>query len=113
MFFGGNRKAIEALEQRLATAGRERDALRAELDAAKARIAEMEGHCVVAESEKDRASAVARAATCFGDSFTAVRASLQALTDEMEARRRKAAESSTETRTSSSSGRASSSTSTS
>ena len=99
MFFGGNRKTIEALEQRLATAEQERDALRAELDATKTRIDEMEGHCMVAESEKDRASAVARAATCFGDSFVAVRASLQALTDEMEDRRRKAAESSTETRT--------------
>lgn len=99
MLFGGNRKVIEALEQRLACAEQERDGLRVELDAAKARISEMEAHCLVAESEKERASAIARAATCFGDSCTAVRSSLQALTDEMAERRRKAAESSTETRT--------------
>ena len=54
---------------------------------------------MTAESEKDRASAVARAATCFGDAYTTVRASPQSLTDEMEARRRKAAESSAETLT--------------
>jgi len=97
MLFGGNRKALETLEQRLAGVEQERGTLRAELDAANAKIAEMAGHCVTAESERDRASAVARAATCFGDSFTTVRASLQSLTDEMEARRRKAAESSAET----------------
>jgi methyl-accepting chemotaxis protein len=99
MFFSGNKKIVDELKQRLSLAEQERDGLRSELAAANARIAEMEGHCRIAESEKDHASAIARAATCFGESFAAVRGSLQTLTEDMEGKRRKAAESSAETLT--------------
>jgi methyl-accepting chemotaxis protein len=99
MFFSGSKKVIADIERRLANAEQERESLRKELDEAQARIAEMEGHCTIAEADKNRSAAVARAATCFGESFTAVRGSLQTLAEDMEGKRRKAAESSAETLT--------------
>lgn len=97
MFFFNHKKIVAELELRLAQTAQERDALRAELEKAQARIAEMERQCTLAEAEKTHAAAVARAATCFGESFAAVRASLQALADDMEDKRHKAAAASAET----------------
>lgn len=97
MFFSNHKKIVAELEQRLRQAEQDRDALRADLANAQARIDEMERHCTVAEAGKNRASVVARAATCFGESFAAVRASLQTLADDMEGKRQTAAKSSAET----------------
>ncbi len=99
MFFSGAKRKIAELTARSADAEREREALRRELDEARVRLADADARIAALEADKEHAGVVAQAASCFGESFAAVRASLQALAEGMEDRRLAAADSAARSRT--------------
>ena len=99
MLFTGTKKTVVGLNSRLAAALQECEALRHEGDETRAQLTAAERRIAALDAEKELSAAVAQAATCFGESFAAVRGSLQSLATDMEGKRRKAAESSTKTLT--------------
>ena len=95
MFFSGKR--IDQLTARLSILERERDTLAQDLDQSRRQLAAANEQVAALDAAQAHATAVIRAATCFGGSFAAVRGSLLALAEDMDGKRRTAAASSAET----------------
>jgi methyl-accepting chemotaxis protein len=91
MFFSGKSRLVDDLQARLATAEQQAAALRRELDQSRARLGEAEVRIAELQAAADGATAVARAATGFSQSFVALRGSLQSLAADMEDKRSRAA----------------------